>query len=353
MKGMDAKAKRIGSLDSLRGIAALIVVLYHYTSRFPGLFPDAGKVPFEFRYGHYGVELFFLISGFVIFMTLEKAKSVSDFALRRFARLYPPFWFCAILTFILVSAMGPASRSISASGMLTNLSMISGMFGKPRVDGVYWSLEQELIFYILMAAVLSLKQTKNIEWFCVFWMVAAIVATKLGFSEFRKNFLALDYAPLFSSGIAFFLMYNNRATWKTWLVLLMGIGTAGFTLVPKISSETHDSSLVVWLCLAACFGVFALFVFWKNALLERRALAFLGAISYPLYLVHQNIGYGIMLKFGAIGLAPVLTFFLTLAIALGLATGVHYLIEVPSLNFIAAKLKKPQVPAVAKVPDTQ
>src|SRR5260370_4199931 len=84
-------AHRIKGLDGLRGIAAISVLLFHYTIVYGLLIEPLNPMPFEAPYGRHGVELFFIISGFVILMTFENSLSVTDFALSPFARLFPVF----------------------------------------------------------------------------------------------------------------------------------------------------------------------------------------------------------------------------------------------------------------------
>ena len=86
-------------LDALRGIAAFSVVLFHYTARYDSIYGHSNRLLFKFNYGHLGVNLFFIISGFVIFMTLDRTKSVIDFVVARFSRLYPAYWTALALTF--------------------------------------------------------------------------------------------------------------------------------------------------------------------------------------------------------------------------------------------------------------
>src|SRR5208282_3694588 len=95
-------AGRLMFLDGLRGIAITGVVLYHSYSRWPDLLPSAAryeKVPLFF-YGGYGVELFFMISGFVILMTLQKCKSFDSFMFRRWARLFPAMLICSVFIYL-------------------------------------------------------------------------------------------------------------------------------------------------------------------------------------------------------------------------------------------------------------
>jgi len=89
---MSSPGPRLAQLDALRGVAALLVVGFHYTTRFDQLYGHAGEPLLSLPWGHYGVNLFFMISGFVIFMTLERTQRATDFVVSRFSRLYPAYW---------------------------------------------------------------------------------------------------------------------------------------------------------------------------------------------------------------------------------------------------------------------
>ena len=103
----DSKSKsRLVEVDALRGLAALAVVLFHYTTRFTELFAPNPPPTFSFPDGHYGVNLFFIISGFVIFMTLEKTSRPMDFVVSRFSRLFPAYWVAIILTLSITHLLG-------------------------------------------------------------------------------------------------------------------------------------------------------------------------------------------------------------------------------------------------------
>jgi len=88
---MGSQTGRIQELDSLRGIAAVAVVLYHFTYRFGELYEFQTPPPFQVTLGQYGVQLFFIISGFVIFMTLNRTRRPLDFVVSRFSRLHPTY----------------------------------------------------------------------------------------------------------------------------------------------------------------------------------------------------------------------------------------------------------------------
>src|SRR5579871_3621521 len=99
----DARSPRLHGLDALRGFAGLSVVIYHFVREYSVTFEDGDVAPWMDRYAHYGVEIFFIISGFVMFLTLGRSPSLGRFIVARAARLAPAFYCClAITTLVLI-----------------------------------------------------------------------------------------------------------------------------------------------------------------------------------------------------------------------------------------------------------
>lgn len=150
---------RITYLDGLRAIAILLVILFHAFGRWPAVMPYGANFEHFYlvRYGWLGVELFFLISGFVILMTLEKCSGFKDFMLRRWLRLFPTMLVCSLLIFVtapLFSARpaGPAHFVDLLPGLFfTDLGW--GLFGAgiTPIEGSFWSLFVEVKFYVCLA----------------------------------------------------------------------------------------------------------------------------------------------------------------------------------------------------------
>ncbi|MCM2335320.1 MAG: acyltransferase family protein, partial [Pseudomonas sp.] len=108
---MQSSTGRVVELDALRGLAALAVVAFHYTTHYQAQVGHAQPLGFGFPFGNYGVHLFFLISGFVIFMTLERTRSPLDFVVSRFSRLFPAYWAAMAVTAAVVYTVGlPGQR---------------------------------------------------------------------------------------------------------------------------------------------------------------------------------------------------------------------------------------------------
>lgn len=283
------REKRITLLDSLRGVAALAVVLYHYTFRYDAIYGHEFSLEhlFVFKYGYLGVQLFFMISGFVIYMSLENTSSIKKFALSRFARLYPAYWFAVTLTFIAVLVFSLPGRDVSFFEMLINLTMLNGFVGVPSVDGVYWTLRVELTFYFIIA-MLYFFVTKKQLLIAFLGLVGLSFIVKYLYSLGDVHFLikmlrfifSLDYLHFFGAGIGFYLLSKGESRLLAWSLIMASIAYSLFF-------ETGNALIVTLFF----YPVFFLLSAGKTEFLSRPFLTYLGAISYSLYLVHQNLGY--------------------------------------------------------------
>lgn len=126
---------RITELDALRGVAALIVLVSHYTWVYDFHFGTLAEHSFSFSNGDFGVQLFFMISGFMIFMSLENSKTIKKFIIARFARLFPTYWLCILITLCCLSIFPvPTLGNYSLTTVLLNFSMIHGFFNINHID---------------------------------------------------------------------------------------------------------------------------------------------------------------------------------------------------------------------------
>src|SRR5690606_38114950 len=142
--------KRLALLDYARFFAALSVVLFHYF--YSGI--NNGKVSTVDEtwfsgiasYGHFGVQFFFIISGYVIFFSL-KNKGAASFMRSRLKRLYPTYWIAIIFTAFFAYLWGQGTdMSVTFKQVLVNFTMLQQFVGVQSVDGVYWTLFYEIIF---------------------------------------------------------------------------------------------------------------------------------------------------------------------------------------------------------------
>jgi len=157
----------------MRGLAALAVAIFHYTTFYDSQVGHIDPLPLEFPAGNYGVHLFFLISGFVIFMTLERTRGSTDFVVSRFSRLFPAYWVAIAATSLAVAAIGMPWQRVSATDLLLNLTMVQQFLGAEHMDGSYWTLQVVAIaisVVLLLAAALSrLVERPALAWIRSGW----------------------------------------------------------------------------------------------------------------------------------------------------------------------------------------
>ena len=198
--------ERFVELDALRGIAVMLVLLSHYTWAYDYHFKILDEHVFHFPYGDFGVQVFFMISGFVIFMTIEKVDNVKHFAINRFARLYPTYWISIFITlaFIVVFPV-PTLGNYELLDILKNFTMLQGFLKAQHIDQVYWSLQVELLFYFIIAIIFYTKQLHRIEFYSILWLFITVVTLLFDFpfEKYLRVLAILDYAPLFIAGMMF------------------------------------------------------------------------------------------------------------------------------------------------------
>lgn len=290
--------ERISEIDLFRFVAALAVVLYHYAFRgyaadgksilpYPALAPVA-------KYGYLGVELFFMISGFVILMTASRGN-LRSFVASRVARLYPAFWACCALTFLVVWTFGAPRSSVTFPQFLVNLTMLAGFVGIESIDGAYWSLYVEMKFYFLIGVVLAFRRIDRIERVLVLWLAATAVFTVFPIARLR-DLLITEYAAYFIGGAA---LYLGRSRGFSALRIAL-VATAwplalanSLAAIPNMEEHFHVTMnrMVVAVIVTLLFVAMTLVAMRKAGPLARMNWTFVGALTYPLYLLHQQIGY--------------------------------------------------------------
>lgn len=329
--------RRLLQLDGLRGLAALSVVLFHYTTRFDSTFKHSETLAISFPYGHLGVQLFFVISGFVIFMTLERSKAPLDFVVSRFSRLFPTYWTAVLMTWGLLALMALPGFQPTWTQVTANFSMAHELFGIDSIDGVYWSLGVELIFYVWMLLLwLTGLLRRPVLVFCV-WVVGAALArlgataTGIWIPHGISHVLLFNWIPWFALGIAAYLRYRDgRVTRGTILLACLALAS--------IATTVGELNL---LPLAIVFlGAVVLASMSKASVLDWTPLVWLGAISYPLYLVHDKIGWLAILSLEERGVSPIVAIVVAIVASLVAAFILHLLVEKPATIALRKRYKR-------------
>ncbi len=327
----DTHDLRISELDSLRGFAVVAVLLFHYTSRFDGIYGYREAPLLTFPHGALGVEFFFAISGFVITWTTSRTRHVRDFFISRFSRLWPAYAVSVALTWIIVAVFGLPGREVGALRALFNLTMLQEFFGMPHVDGAYWSLYIELIFYAWTALALTFGVlNRRIALVCAGLLAAiALRATQdafgIGIPGRALKISLAEFVPFFSIGILVFdARAARRVRWYHVALLLASIAVAGYANHRFVFSAV--AALACLLIAGAAFGTMRFLVI--------RPFLFLGSISYSLYLVHQNIGYVVIRQALANGWTTEMAIGAATVFCVSIATLLRTLVEVPAQRAI-------------------
>jgi peptidoglycan/LPS O-acetylase OafA/YrhL len=272
---------RIESLDYLRGMAALAVCYFHLVKGRPEMF--SGNFLKEIgSYGNWGAQAFFVISGFVIPYVLCRQpgglRGFLPFMSRRLRRFYPPFAAAMLLGLVLLAgssfaASGSPLHFPSLKEMAANITLTAGLLRIPWQSPVYWTLAIELQFYIFIALAFPLLRPS----LGARAQAAALVLFCLPPFLFTYTEILFKFLSYFGAGYACmaFMLETRRAARPRWILL-------GLCSLPA----------TFWIdgvkgCMTVAISVLAILLLQGVRL---PALAWLGAVSYSLYLIHEDIG---------------------------------------------------------------
>jgi peptidoglycan/LPS O-acetylase OafA/YrhL len=324
-------ARSILGLDLIRFAAAFLVLVFHLTFWIwqpgvvstPKLVTDGLSFPLMeplASVGWIGVQIFFVLSGFVIAYSANQASPLV-FLRGRVLRLVPAAWICGTLTMmVLLSHDYPLPNAIRC-WLRTVLFWPSG----PWVDGVYWTLAIEIAFYGLVLLLLLFNAFKRIDWLAyalatisaVFWLCWAITQApplEVLATSRAANLLLVRHGAEFALGVMIWRCHFDRITLPRLAAIVVCLG-AGLVEIFAAASEKamgsdHAISAVtasaVWLVSLAAIVLSiakneaAHRILGRHAKLIRAA----GLATYPLYLLHQIIGSAIMEAAHRLGLPP-------------------------------------------------
>jgi peptidoglycan/LPS O-acetylase OafA/YrhL len=291
---------RLRELDLLRFVAALAVMFHHQVGGIAGWgvvnhhnLPGLAAVT---HFGLLGVDLFFLVSGFVILMSAWD-RGIGDFAVSRVVRIFPAYWFAVCLAMVVFVttgiglARGPGSESMFRS-FLPNLTMLEAGTGSPPLEIVYWTLWVEVHFYALIALLIwrGISYQRCVL-FMGAWLLLGAFAQEAHF-DLLTSFLFPQWAPYFIAGMAFYLTYRYGP--NLVLGLFMGVcwALAIYYRVSIVNKELVWPTVwpvVVSVVITVLFLLMWLVATRRLSWVSWRGSTVLGALTYPLYLVHETI----------------------------------------------------------------
>lgn len=370
-------------IDFLRIFAAILVLLNHFATFAwnSASVTEGSDVAFGFLsvfagLGAVGVEIFFVISGFVIAMSASGEGGVSQalrFARIRATRILPALWLSALVS---LAARALYGEDLPLLLMDFGRSVILSPKG-PYIDGVVWSLVVEAVFYFLVVVAilsrfrLSLYDLAKMIGFSssVYLLVVSGLhmlppSTRLEeaisvLSRFPFKLLLLQHGVFFAAGMIFFLVRDRGQEhgtvgnhgWKTVLLLLFGVmSTAEIFISVERGYAYKASAVIIWLvCMYAMATGIRYGDLVKRKLFERQMLIkYIGGLSYPIYLNHYSVGMVMVWWLFSFGLPMPVVFALSLLFVFGLSAAIMWL-EKRIQNAVKGWFPKPPAPNQLKM----
>jgi peptidoglycan/LPS O-acetylase OafA/YrhL len=277
---------RIGTIDALRGLASFSVAWFHFTQGIPNFLPD-GPLKASGAYGWLGVQMFFVISGFVIPYALYNAgyerRNFARFLAKRVTRLDPPYLISIVLALVIAYKVPQylffgaplASPGITMTQVMAHFGYLNSIIGKPWLIPVYWSLGIEFQFYLTIGLIFPVLVAKRLQTRLL--CAAILMVPSLAFHQTSLLFVHL---PIFVIGITTFQTKIGLTSHKVWAAVVL-VASGVICLTSGI-----PASIVAVLC--------AISILYLE--LRSRVLCWLGGVSYSLYLVHGPVGGSLLIK---------------------------------------------------------
>ena len=304
-KSIPLKTNRFYQIDLFRFIAAIGIMLAHYLFR-GNRADNLSEISFSelgdwMKYFFVFIDLFFIISGFVIALSI-RGKSLKEYFKSRVLRVFSVYWICALITYLTIIAFGAPRFKATFIQFLANLTLMHDLVGIESLDGVYWTMVVEVKFYLLSVLYLVILKFKKISIAsCAYlWLALSVLYVFLSNTTlmyFANVILIFEWAPAFIAGMLMADIYKKQDVNIINIgSLLICIALSMFHRLNYIKEASlHynvsvSETLVLALVLVMYLLVF-LVVIGKLRFLNKSIFIYFGILTYPLYLLHQNIGY--------------------------------------------------------------
>jgi peptidoglycan/LPS O-acetylase OafA/YrhL len=305
--GTTQSAGRGGKLPfihGLRGFASTAVAIYHCYHSTPVSAQVAATVPavtdHVVNLGFLGVDMFFVISGFVIALTLYKRlSSIGEwgrFFVRRQLRLDPPYWTAIVLTIVSGIAVnrvnaGAGAPVPSASDVVAHLFYLQEFLGIKQIVGVFWTLCFEVQFYLFFGVTMLLLAKSKLSGRAFGWLMLPLYVLSIlcfwGVVPYPRGLFIPRWFEFFTGVVLF--MYWRAQLNRTVLGVYLGVLLAALFISPQIHNNEAMVILLSLLLISVMF-LFAVETGGMKTWLAAPLMRYLGDISYSLYIMHAVVG---------------------------------------------------------------
>ncbi|MCA1512313.1 acyltransferase [Bradyrhizobium yuanmingense] len=300
-----SKPRTFGGVDLVRFLSAAMVMLFHYgfwVWAYPKgqIAKAAGSVPSTnsfFSYGWIGVEIFFVISGFIIAFSAQYSTPTKFFE-ARVKRLVPAVIICAPVTFAVIAFCG--IETIQHNLFVLFRTLVFWPFG-PWIDSVYWTLGIEIAFYGIIWLLLLLGRFSKIEVVasgigllsCIYWITLFTFGLKIGAESRLLDLLLIHHGCFFGLGVTIWLLrFQSRNLMRLLLFAFFSLGCALEIINAASVMASKVSMQISYVVPLVTFFSAVAFICWTlmTRRLEHKALRPIGLMTYPLYLIHSVVG---------------------------------------------------------------
>ncbi|APY10000.1 hypothetical protein BWZ22_01505 [Seonamhaeicola sp. S2-3] len=348
------KKKRIEVLDGFRAIAILMVMFFHFFSRWANLYPYSDSYDY-FWFGRFGVHFFFIISGFVIFYSLNNTNSFKTFWKNRLIRLLPSMVIATLITFIFVLLVDTTKifphahlvKNIFASITFVQPELLSTLCNRKiefdYINGSYWSLWHEIQFYFFISSLYFFFK-KN---FLKVFFITSILLTFFGFyityldsteTFFLKKLKAIlgmfnltKSLPLFCYGVFYYLLYKGE--FKKYILVCVLV-----MFFLQCSLFWHDKVRILSMFIFHILFLLSIYRSHYLSWLKSPILIKIGGASYFLYLIHEVIGVVLITKYGNFGYKALLFVLFLTILLVGLSILYTQKVEIKLGKYLKKKI---------------
>ncbi|WP_019170271.1 acyltransferase family protein [Pseudaminobacter salicylatoxidans] len=305
---MTRNQKRLLNLDILRLVSAMLVLIFHYGFRM-GVTGEGGGIRFpEFApaaiWFDSGLLIFFAISGYVITLSAE-GRTAFDFAVGRVARLWPAFVLCASATaIVLYNWPVPGLPTPTVKQWLAHLVINARVLGQPFLDGAYWTIAYEVMFYGWVFVFIALGWfRKHWQAIVVSWLVLSVANELRIDSEVLRKLFITEYSGYFVFGMTLYKLRQGQTPGALVILAasILWAAATPFIIEPKFFElyGIHRSAAGLALTGPITVSCVTLCVMLPTLPIRPAIATGIGGLTYPLYLLHQHIGYATFTRFGA------------------------------------------------------
>lgn len=350
--------KKYNLIQILRGFAAIFVMLYHATRHYQ----EKNLVFLNgiFQNGYFGVDIFFVLSGFVIYYSSQKYLengNCIEFLKKRILRIYPSFWLFLLLPLTVVFFIAPQFiADKSAFEPINYLKVFFLVFNHPQISQISWTLSFELYFYFLFFLMIF---NRNFKYLVL--MILIVSTINLINENIFSNLYLIKYlfSPLilefFLGVLIVFILNKIHKNYLVGFLVLFVVSIILFVFIDYLSSNNMiyitKHNRVLSFGLASFLLILSLVLFEKfNAIKSSKILILVGDSSYVLYLIHSIIlsffDNKLILSDKFVILNQEITTILVCCFIIILSVFIHLIIEKPMLKYLNKFLFKRQLNSI-------